>query len=819
MLCHKLALFLLLLPSIVQSTSANDSQPVSGPRIQILPVESVFFINTERPSSKVLTCKTAGDTPGMFSQLRWAGPNRIDNFDELMKRHYISEESPNSNIWILEFRNPKPDDEGTYYCLGNYQQTENFNVSVKVKLQNPIKLDSCDSRQFLKQGSENGKISCRITADTPQVILYKDGKPIGSRYKWNNDDALVVHGAVNDLDAGIYTIKVKSETTGERISQDIRVEVHSMPHFEVHDEALKFSSTEGEPAELKCTASGNPKPLVTWLDPQLRNLTSVGGYLINPERGTLSISRANRRDDHGDFQCVAYNTVGEIRRKVPMFVGIRPIIDNFDNKTVDEGSEVTWECRSRGDPKPNFTIRRHGLNQIPYTIGDGTTRDIDLAPEGGGAMGHIYRLTMTANRNMSGLHYCNATNEAGTAERVGYLNVNFPPDLSNTPTEQFIKRGDKLVVACHIKSYPPPQIIWKIDNSQVLNVESTIKSDGQETHVVYMTPPLQLQTSLSRFTCSASNIRGTDERMISIRYISTPGVVSATSAVASPTTVRLRLNVFNDGGDRVKFFRYRVEGRSLDYTNPFYRYKVDIKNDSILDATLDQQSEYTIRNLMPYYSYKIAISAVNDVGSGDVTELHVDTLKPTEPEPPIIIRPRGFSKISDNSVILSDYSDGYLLRWSPPELDNGDPVIKYIIKYSKMVDDLIPPINRATQYRVIEQMNERPLYASLGPFETNAKYYIELQARNRIGDSKPASLVLQLKSDRPPMPEFMGSILSDIMHPSKTTLIVLLSLAITLLIIIEVLFSFCCQVGIIYVLRSLCCPTKANSVISDKTYS
>lgn len=803
----------------------------NGPRIVISPMEQIFYVNAQYPESKVLSCQTAGEDPGSFSQLRWTGPDRTDNWDELSKRHSVTKEDPNSNIWDLEFKNPTNDDSGVYYCHGKYMSEDALNASIRVKVYNPIKLESCPDRQFVVEGSRTAKITCRITADSPRIILSKDNMPMdnfGNRYKWNNDDALVINAPVDKRDAGKYTIRIISSDTGELKLQVISVEVHTRPQIVFNDTQIarnadnlpEFYGVEGDTALLKCEPLGNPRPLVYWLDPRMRNLTHVGGYHVNAESGTLLIDKVDKRFDHGVFECKAHNTVDEVSQKVFMSVDTKPLIVAFDNKTVDEGDQVILECRASGEPQPDFSIRKHGLNQKPYQSGDGTLRDQETRAEGGGSNMWVHRETIVATRQQYGLHYCNATNRAHTAEKVGQLFVNYAPDLSLTPPEQFVPLGKRITVTCHIRAYPAPTVTWLTDNIQLINLESNIKTspDGQ-THIVTMSPPNQQQTATSRFVCRASNKMGIREQSIMARFTTPPGIVIAQQVERLPTSVKLQLHVPVDGGDRIKAFKYKAEGRTLDFNNPTFSYRIDRHNETIIDASLNSSTIYTIRNLLPHYSYRISIRAVNDVGEGDATEIHMDTLKPTPPEPPIIIRPGTSLTHASSTAVPSEYQNGYLLRWSPPESDNGDPVTKYVIKTNLIDSNALDMPVDSGDVRIIEQMNERPMYARLGPLEPNRKYRVQVQARNMIGDSEPAYINVYTTADRPRMPEFDALSLAWLTEPSTPVLYILLAIGLIGIIIIDLVFCFCFDLGVTFALRNCCCPPKTNSVISDKNYT
>lgn len=804
----------------------HSSSAQNGPRIVISPSTSVVHIDVNGPS-KVFTCKTAGDKPGMFSQLKWTGPNSLDNYDELRRRHAVNEEIPQSNIWDLELLKPTVDDSGTYYCRGTYQGSDVHSASVTIKVVNSIRLDNCHDRQFLIQGMTNQKITCRITGDSPRVTLWKGETLIDQmnvRYKWDNDDGLVINGEVNVSDAGVYTIRVTNEMTGDRKVQKINVQVHTKPEILPYTgpaDQAEFYGIEGERAELKCDVRGNPRPLIFWLDPRLKNLTSEAGYHVNPESGSVIIDRVRRFDDHGQFQCFATNTVTTVSRQVSFAVYTKPQIHNFDNKTVDEGSEVTFECRASGEPTPNFLIRRYGINQQAYKLGDGFVRDLHTDAEGGGSNVFVHRLTIVANRSHFGEHFCNATNKAGTADRVGKLFVNYKPDLSLTPSEQYVKLGHKYSITCHIRAYPEPTITWLSDNTQVLNVKSNTKTspDGQ-THIVTMSPPEYQQGSYNRYICRAENKMGITEQSIIPRYTTRPGIVVATMIDRSPTTVKLLLEVPNDGGDRIKQFVYKADGITLDMHNPIYNFREDHQNETILEASPNLKATYTIRNLLPYYTYRLLIKAVNDVGQGDPSEIRIETMRPTRPDAPLIIKPsiQSFSQ-SVAAGVPSEYSNGYLLKWSPPDLDNGDPIKKFIIKYRKVdMDSLDMPIEDG-EVREVEQMNERPMHARIGPLETNQRYKIQLQARNNYGDSEASYIIVNTLSDRPQMSEFQSvETLAWIADASTETVMILLVVAIIGLILVDFIFHYFWQVGVTYLLRSWCCPRKTNSVISDKGY-
>lgn len=782
-------LLLLILFSTLSQKIVDSSNVVSGRRVQILPDAREVFMplkGTLKPAG-ALTCKPEGDDPKLFSNVRWAGPNRLDNHLELQRRHQVFETRPNSNEVRIRFLNPTEDDYGTYYCLGTYQSSETYNASIKVMFVHPLKIELCPSKQLIIKGKNNFRINCHITGGGHNSLeIFKDGVYL-TRVE-NDADGFIIDSTVSDKDAGKYKINIDSQGTGETDSVDIEVDVASYPEFE-HDNTTStgvndvFYGVEGERAELRCKASGMPKPLITWLSPRKKNLTLDEGYSVNQVEGTLQIHRVNKYDDLGDFLCKAYNSIGTIEKNVTMNVYSKPNIILFTNKTVDEDSEVTFECRVTGEPKPEVSIRRDPIDKQqsqPYMYSDKYLLEEDLKVEEAGSIVYIYRAKILAKRENFGRHYCKATNRAGTTdERVAYLFVQQKPDLSLTPPVQYIN-PELASITCHIVAYPPPIVTWLLDDRQIINLSNhtVTKSDGR-THIINLQPIVGTQNVYSRYTCRAENHLGSNKIDISLRIISRPGFIRHEFVEFGPTWFKLKLDVPEDNGDKVKYFKYRAIGRTLNPENPTYTYKTHDISETYIDASLDRNTIYTIKNLYPYYTYSFSVRAVNIKGESDELVFRIDTRMATKPDAPTIIRPSAVSSKDIN--INSDYENGYLLRWSPPSSDNGDPVIKYIIKFRKDDNTDVP------NERTIEQMSERPLEARLGPLEVGQRYRIEIQAQNRYGNSDSEYVLVQTIPGRQVMVEF---------EPPQTIYFIVLGIvAVVILIMIDLIFCVSCGIG------------------------
>lgn len=95
-------------------------------------------------------------------------------------------------------------------------------------------------------------------------------------------------------------------------------------------------------------ANGRPPPLYSWFDQRKRNLSEVGGYIVDRNEGTVLIGRVNRYDDNGTFICLAENWAGRATRQTEVTVVVKAKVDRFDNLTVDSGDEIVMECKAIG---------------------------------------------------------------------------------------------------------------------------------------------------------------------------------------------------------------------------------------------------------------------------------------------------------------------------------------------------------------------------------------------------------------------------------------------------------------------------------------
>lgn len=131
----------------------------------------------------------------------------------------------------------------------------------------------------------------------------KDDRPLDRTRYQIDAEGVAISGAVAEQDGGVFRVRALVTETGRLHDAFITVQVLRAPQVDVPPERLE--AVEEQQAVLQCVARGHPEPLVTWLDPHMRNLSAVGGYAVDARAGQLVIARARLDDDSGRFTCVA----------------------------------------------------------------------------------------------------------------------------------------------------------------------------------------------------------------------------------------------------------------------------------------------------------------------------------------------------------------------------------------------------------------------------------------------------------------------------------------------------------------------------------
>ncbi|XP_023655828.2 fibroblast growth factor receptor-like 1a [Paramormyrops kingsleyae] len=191
----------------------------------------------------------------------------------------------------------------------------------------------------------------------------------------------------------------------------------------------------GSSIRLKCAASGNPRPDITWLkDSKPLSPQEVGEG--RKKKWTLSLK--NLTPEHsGKYTCRVYNRAGEINatykveviqrtNSKPILTGTHPL-----NTTVDYGGTTSFQCKVRSDVKPviQWLKRVEPGDESKYnsTIEVGDHRFVVLPmgevlsrPDGS----YLNKLLISrAKEENAGMYICLGANTMGYSFRSAFLTV------------------------------------------------------------------------------------------------------------------------------------------------------------------------------------------------------------------------------------------------------------------------------------------------------------------------------------------------------------------------------------------------------------
>ncbi|XP_068759026.1 neuroglian-like isoform X2 [Montipora capricornis] len=328
----------------------------------------------------------------------------------------------------------KRNDSGKYWCLAENGLSSTVTAMAYLDVQFGPELVETPSDQTITEGNQITFQCQGVGNPAPEINWIKDGEHMGE------GETLTVDGLRND--SGEYWC-VAGNGLGDTANASASLDVQFAPSFTIvpSDQTVM----EEDQVMFNCSATGNPVPNITWI----KDWKTVG------EGDVFSFEAT--RGHSGKYRCLADNGIEKnIETSFLFNVQYLPTLDSKpSNQTVMEGDKATLHCNATGNPAPSVRWIKNGK-----TVGNE-----DL-------------LSFVTKRNDSGKYWCLAENGLSSfVTAMAYLDVQFGPELVETPSHQTITEGNQITFQCQGVGNPAPEINW-IKDGERMGEGETLTVDG-----------------------------------------------------------------------------------------------------------------------------------------------------------------------------------------------------------------------------------------------------------------------------------------------------------------------------------------------------
>ncbi|GFS96711.1 receptor-type tyrosine-protein phosphatase S [Nephila pilipes] len=360
-----------------------------------------------------------------------------------------------------------------------------------------------------------------------------------------NRTSLVISN-IHPKDSGEYICQI---STNPPLELSHSLDVLYPPSVKPHPRDGLITVKEGETVTLKCNATGNPKPSITW--------KHAGRHYDNGDGTVFHITNAEI-DDSGEYECTADNSVGEPASAV-ITVEVGRHYDNGDgtvfhitNAEIDDSGE--YECTADNsvgepasavitvevvsapkvypDPKSGLVVVNEGE---PISIGCEATGDptpvISWKKPGGDKAIKVREenkiVISEADRSHAGTYECIANNSLGIfTSAIIRVQVLYAPEIQVPHSWIHAGEGTNVNISCIIRGEPIPSVVWKRNEGQIIhsNDHYRIMSNG---HLHTLEIHHLTEEDFGGYKCVASNSLSSASENVHI--IGTPQVPKFTS--------------------------------------------------------------------------------------------------------------------------------------------------------------------------------------------------------------------------------------------------------------------------------------------------
>ncbi|XP_056158189.1 basement membrane-specific heparan sulfate proteoglycan core protein [Lampris incognitus] len=403
----------------------------------------------------------------------------------------------------LRILSATPDDSGEYLCRvqGNPSSgnpgspVRQASVSVSVtssssRLQTPI--ISIEPHSAAVRLGDSANFRCRVYSGAQPVRLewkLSNNQPLPDNVKISSDGSVITIANARTGNQGTYRC-VASNLFG--ITQSIvSLIVRESPVATVTPTG-PVRVRVGEPINLECQASGEPRPSVTWHRVDSTRKTMLSSPVPMESNAVMQVLVA-RSEDSGTYVCTARNNEGTSETRVEVIVEGSSRVPTMPLASVPEllmivveGQTATLHCDAQGFPAPKITWAKL---RAPLPWRHKVVNNTLVLPSVG--------------RQDSGEYICNATNPMGTSEVTIMLDVETPPYATSMPDNVAVRVGEVIRLQCLAHGTPPLTFTWtKLDGS----VPPRAEVIGGDLQIDLATPE-----DAGSYKCVASNKVGSSD--------------------------------------------------------------------------------------------------------------------------------------------------------------------------------------------------------------------------------------------------------------------------------------------------------------------
>ncbi|KAL6435024.1 hypothetical protein ACFW04_005260 [Cataglyphis niger] len=495
----------------------------------------------------------------------------------------------------LIIREARVEDSGKYLCIVN-NSVGGESVETVLTVTAPLNAEIEPSTQTIDFGRP-ATFTCTVQGNPIKTISWlKDGKPLGL------EDRVLRIESVKKEDKGMYQCFVRNDQESAQATAELKLGGRFEPP-QIRQAFAEETLQPGPSMFLKCVASGNPTPEITWeLDGKRLSNTErlqVGQYVtVNGDVVShLNISSIHTNDG-GLYKCIAASKVGAAEHSARLNVYGLPFIRHMDKKAIVAGETLRVTCPVAGYPIESIVWERD-TRVLPIN------RKQKVFPNGTLIIENVERMSDQAT------YTCVARNAQGYSAR-GTLEVQVmvaPQIAPFSISEEPANWGEQVSAMCSIlKGDLPIEIQWSLNGELITRLshpDIIITNTGKKTSV--LTIESVTARHAGEYSCVASNLVGSVSRSAILSVNVPPRWILEPTDKAFAQGSDARVECKADGFPKPQVTWKRAAGDTPgDYTD----LKLSNPDISVEDGTL------SINNIQKTNEGYYLCEAVNGIGSG-----------------------------------------------------------------------------------------------------------------------------------------------------------------------------------------------------------